>query len=153
MTVLKNQWFALALVLVSGFATAASSVVDSGLNSLSTSIGSISGSVQNSSDSSSRATHVAEGDYQLMDVTPVAERPGMMRLQLQALADTGPDGQLLLLVPQQTVSTHQLQAGQRISARQRPYGVEFALAPQHETFFLVLADAWYRELQTVPVTL
>ena len=44
-------------------------------------------------------------------------------------------------------------AGQIVAARQRPYGVEFAKGDTGKAFFLVLHDAWYRELQSNAVVL
>ena len=46
--------------------------------------GSLSNSLTGSSNSSSPNTTVAEGDYRVIEVAELAERPGMLRLQLQA---------------------------------------------------------------------
>ena len=35
-----------------------------------------------------------------------------------------------------------------MSARHRPYGIEFARRDTQQAFFLVLADAWHRDLET-----
>ena len=48
----------------------------------SASIGSISGSLRGSSNSSSPDNDVAEGDYRILDVAQAPERPGMLRLRL-----------------------------------------------------------------------
>ena len=49
-----------------------------------------------------------------------------------------------------------LAQGGVVTARPRPYGTEFAYAAAgaaKQAFYLVLADDWYRELQTRPVQL
>ena len=46
-----------------------------------------------------------------------------------------------------------LAPGDIVTARQRPYGVEFASGATQQAFFLVLNDDWYRELQTNAVVL
>lgn len=129
--------------------TAASSASEGG----SLSVGSASTSIRRSSDSSSKATGIAEGDYRIIEVTVVAEQPGLQRLALQAVADDSEQGALFLYLPQEVVVQAQLAAGQRVNARQRPYGIQFAKADTHEAFFLVLEDAWYRELPSRPVVL
>ena len=76
-----------------------------------------------------------------------------MRVTLQSLADDGADGRLLLYVPQATATGAQLAVGARVSARQRPYGLEFAHGEPLQAFFLVVHDEGARELRTRPVTL
>jgi len=132
---------------------AESSVASSASESVSTSVGSLSDSVKKSSDSSSKTTGVAEGDYKIIDVAAVAERPGTARLKLQALADPAEDSEFFLYLPQQVVDQRRLAQGQIVTARQRPYGVEFAHGATRQAFFLVLSDEWYRELQTRAVVL
>jgi hypothetical protein len=132
---------------------AASSAASSASDSVSTSVGSLSDSVKKSSDSSSKATGVAEGDYTIIDVAAIPERPGTARLKLQALADQGEDSEFFLYLPQQVVDQSHLAQGQIVTARQRPYGVEFISGETRQAFFLVLSDAWYRELQTRAVVL
>ena len=136
-------------------AVAGSSSASSASDSVATSVGSVSGSFQKSSDSSSKTTNVAAGDYRLVEVAMVAERPGTARLKLQALAApaVAADAEFFLYLPQATVAGSGLAAGQVVSARPRPYGVEFAGGPAREAFFLVLADDWYRELKSERVTL
>jgi hypothetical protein len=74
-------------------------------------------------------------------------------LQLQHVAIAGEEGALTLTLPRAAFEQGGLSAGQIVAARHRPYGVEFARADTREAFFLVLDDAWYRELGTHPVTL
>jgi hypothetical protein len=132
---------------------AASSAASSASDSLTTSSGSVSTSIQKSSNSSSKATGVAAGDYRIIDVATLPERPGMLRLQLQALADTSPDGELMLYLPQAIGRQASLRAGEVISAQNRPYGTQFSQGPAQQAFFLVLSDDWYQELRTQAVVL
>jgi hypothetical protein len=131
----------------------ASSAASSASEGMSASIGSISGSVQKSSGSSSRATDVAEGNYEVIDVAAVPERPGIVRLKMQAQADHGAGGEVFLFLPQGVVDQSHLAQGRIVLARQRPYGVEFADGRTQQAFFLVLDDDWYRELHTKAVEL
>ncbi len=133
-------------------AGAASSAASSASDSASTSIGSLSDSLKKSSDSSSNTTQLTEGDYRVIDVAALPERPGMARvtLQLTSAADTA---ELDLYLPQQAVDEGRLTAGQTVKSRQRSYGFELANGEPLRAFFLVLADDWYRELQTHAVVL
>ena len=131
---------------------AASSAASSASDSIGTSVGSISGSIQKSSDSSS-TTKVADGDYKIIDMATVDERPGMVRVKLQAVLDRGADGEFFLYLPHDVASQSGLAQGGIVTARQRPYGVEFAQGQAKQAFFLVLSDDWYRELQTTAVVL
>jgi hypothetical protein len=133
-------------------ALADSSTSSAASDSVSTSVGSLSNSVGRSSHSSSRDDKVAEGDYRIVELAD-AGRPGLVRLKLQALADPGADGELLLTLPRQALEQSRLGVGQRVTAHRRPYGLEFARAADGQAFFLALGDAWYRELQTRAVTL
>jgi hypothetical protein len=132
---------------------AESSAASSASESVSTSVGSLSTSIQKSSDGSSKATGVAEGDYRIIDVATLPERPGTARMTLQAVASGKDEGTFFLYLPQQVVEHDRLAQGKVVTAHQRPYGVEFANADTRQAFFLVLDDAWYRELQTRPVAL
>lgn len=133
-------------------AGAASSAASSASDSASTSVGSSSDSVKKSSDSSSKTVNLAEGDYRVIDVATLPERPGMARVRLH-LADADDQEALDLYLPQQAVDSGRLSAGQTVKARQRAYGIELANGEPLRAFFLVLADDWYRELQTNPVIL
>jgi hypothetical protein len=144
---------ALLSCVVATPAGATSSAASSASDSVATSVGSISGSIQKSSASSSKATGVTAGDYKIIDVAAVADRPGTVRMTLQALADPSEDGELVLLLPQAAFDQSQLGQGQTVTALTRPYGVQFANAATQQAFFLVLSDESFRELQTRPVVL
>lgn len=124
-----------------------------GGSSASSAASSASESSKDSSTSSSTNNRVAEGPYKIVDMVALADRPGLVRLRLQALADTGPGGELLLDLPALTAEQSRLAAGQTVTARQRPYGTEFAHADTSKAFFLVLSDGWSRELVSNPVLL
>jgi hypothetical protein len=132
---------------------AASSAASSASDSLSTSVGSISGSIQKSSDSSSKANDVAEGDYKIIDVAAVSERPGIVRMKLQALVDQVADREFFLYLPQKAFDQGNLGNGRIVTVRKRSYGGEFANRDTRQVFFLVLTDDWYRELQANAVVL
>jgi hypothetical protein len=96
---------------------------------------------------------VAAGDYKVIDVAEAAGRPGMLRMTLQPVAEAATDGAFVLYLPAQALVQAPVETGQVVSARTRPYGVEFAQADTGRAFYLVLHDAWYRELQTKVVAL
>src|ERR1700693_420462 len=100
-------------------ALAESSAASSASDSISTSVGSLSGSVQKSSDSSSKTTAVPDGDSRIIDVAAVPERPGTVRMKLQALAERGADGEFFLYLPQEAVDQGHLATGHIVTAPQR----------------------------------
>ncbi len=146
---------ALALAAASGPVLAASSTSSASSDSASTSVGSISDSFGKSSDSSSGGKEKTAGDYRVIEVADAPARPGIVRLKLQALAGGGEGaaGEFFLYLPQQAAAEGRVAAGEVVSARDRPYGLEFARADTQKAFFLVLADDWMRELQTKVVAL
>ena len=153
---------AATLVLVAGaiaLPAGAGSLVTSsaaGGSSASSAASSASESSKDSSTSSSTNQRVAEGPYKIVDMVAVADRPGTMRLRLQALADAGDAGaagEFVLDLPALTADQSRLASGQTVIARQRVYGTEFAHGDSHKPFFLVLSDGWSRELVSNPVLL
>jgi len=135
--------------LAESFASSASSAG-------SASLGSVSDSVKGSSNSSSGQTKTADGDYRVIEVAALADRPGMLRLKLRATAQPGEEGELLLTLPRQALEPRAISTGDLVSVRNRAYGLEFARAHDahaREPFFLVLTDDWRRELDPKPVTL
>jgi len=134
-------------------AMSASSTASSASDSASSAASSGSDSLKKSSDSSSKTTTAAAGDYEVMAVTAAAERPGTLRVTLQAVADRSVEGEYFLYVPQQTADQSRLAAGQIVTARPRPYGLEFAKGDTGRAFFLVLDDDWTRDLPSHAVSL
>jgi hypothetical protein len=94
---------------------------------------------------------VGQGDYRVVQVAQV--EAGTQDVTLQAVPGTGASGEFTLRVPDRAAQLGGLEVGQVVSARERPYGVEFARADTRTAFLLLLEDAWYRELQSVTVTL
>lgn len=149
-TCARPRSFLLVLLLAvaaaqAGAASSTSSAVSDGV---STSVGSLSTSVEHSSNSSSRDDQVADGEYRLIEVAAAPGRPGQVRLTLQGAQRT-----FFLYVPQETLRQGGLHTGQVVAARQRDFGVEFAAGAPRRTFFLALHDGWLPELQTRAVTL
>lgn len=138
---------ALALAAAALPALAASSA-SSASSTASTSIGASSDSIQNSSESSSNQNRTAQGDYRVTAVAAVDEKPGMVRVTLQA-AEAGDSFDLVL--PQKAADLGRVAVGEVVHAAPRPYGVEFARADNRQAFFLVLQDEWFRELASNPV--
>ena len=143
-----------AFVLPAGAARSASSASS---DSASTSVGSLSTSVQNSSQSSTGDNKVADGDYRVIEVAEAPARVGTVRLKLHAVASEAKQGEFFLYMPQEAYDQSRLGRGSVITARARAYGLEFANFNAHakgtKPFFLVLADDWFRELQTKIVRL
>lgn len=131
----------------------ADSLTSSASSAGSASSGSVSDSITGSSRSSS-PNQVAEGNYRVIEVAEVAGRPAFVRLQLQAHEGDGP---LWLTLPRQALAQQPVAAGDIVSARQRPYGIEFARgaldAPERQAFFLALADDWVGEIAARPIGL
>lgn len=140
-----------AMCLALTMSARAESFASSASSAGSASSGSVSDSIEGSSDASSDDDEVAEGNYRIVEVAEFTERPGMLRLKLQAADDAS--RAFFLSLPRQTLAQRGLARGDMVSARHRPYGLEFAHANTREAFFLVLADDWHRELESHPVTL
>lgn len=148
---------ALALALSLCAAPAWADSTSSASSAASTSVGSSSASLETSSASSSGKGQVAQGHYTVVDLTAVAGVPDLLRVRLQA-AVPGLTPEFALLVPRQTVMRAHLTTGQTVLAQHRPYGLAFAMVAAHgaahtanQPFFLVLDDAWHRELESRPV--
>ena len=148
---------ALALAFAAGSALADST--SSAASSTSASLGSSSTSLGKSSDgSSSSKDKVAQGPYTLVEMVALADQPDRVQLRLApvAAASNGtpaPTG-FTLTLPRETAERARLAVGQVITAEHRPYGLAFAMADatgRNAPFYLVLDDAWYRELASRPV--
>jgi len=124
-----------------------------GGSSASSAASSASESLETSSDSAKRVVATLDGRYRLVDLTPAPERPGTVRLTLQALAPKGTDDPVRLYLPREAVERSGLAPGGTVAASRRPYGVELAHADTRRAFFLLLDDDWQRELRSLPVSL
>ncbi len=145
---------------------AASSASSAASDSVTTSVGSSSTSIQTSSESSSaKEEKVAEGDYTIVEVAAATQRPGTVRLKLQPVAggaqqpgksgdkSNGKSSEFFLFMPQEAYDQSRLGPGHVITAKPRPYGIQFTRAASQRAIFLVLDDEQYRELQTKVVSL
>lgn len=150
-------------LLLFGGAAHADSFASSASSAGSASVGSLSDSITGSSNASSgKKQQAAAGDYRVLAVAEVQDRPGMLRLALAPLPATGSPDQahteptqasLWLTLPQQALAQRPLAAGDQVRALPRPYGMAFAHAADGEAFFLVLADADLRGLSPRPLAL
>lgn len=143
-------------VAPAGVDTLASSAIS---NSFSASVGSVSTSFNASSDASSPGRPLRTGQYRVVEIAAAAGREGYARVMLRPVGDAAADGadDHPLFLPLETVARSALATGHFVTARERSYGLELAKAAAAgetpQTFFLVVADERYRELQTRPVTL
>jgi hypothetical protein len=155
---MKSAALPLVCLALGGLAAApgpapAESLASSASGASSASVGSLSDSVQGSSNSSTRDRTVAGGDYRVIEVAAVDGRPGLLRLTLRP-DDAGPDAAVLRLdLPQPTWQREGLRAGDLIQARPRPYGLELARADTRQAFYLLLADDWRRDLDARALSL
>jgi hypothetical protein len=150
-TVARHAFAAAIVTTMATTSALAESSASTASSATSSAAGSSSNSLQGSSNSSSRNTTTAAGDYRIEAVTLAADRPGMVRLALQPVAPSDERQPVVLTLPQRTVAQEGLARGDTVSARARPYGIEFARAETKQAFFLVVEDAWLRELDARPV--
>lgn len=137
----------------------AESLASSAASTASFAASSASNSLEASSGSSTKGTTAAAGDYRVEAVTVAADRPGMVRLALQPAGNADKREPFVnderqpfvLVLPQRTAEQQGLARGDTVSVRDRAYGFEFARADTRQAFYLVLADAWHRELDARPL--
>jgi hypothetical protein len=85
----------------------------------------------------------------------VAQQPDMVRVRLQGIAAAQTE-EFFLTLPRHAAERGQLAEGQVVEAQHRPFGLAFAALDTTgnvNPFFLVLDDAWHRELESRPVVL
>lgn len=144
---LRRTALCLALIAPLAAPSFAESIASSASSTASASVGSLSDSLRGSSDSSS-PNRVAAGDYRVTEIAAVGEKPGMLRVTLEPVSAQGGAQPFRLDLPQQLALEQALTPGVVVAAVERPYGIEFAKGEPARGFFLVLADDWYRELQS-----
>jgi hypothetical protein len=142
-----------ALFALACTATWADSFTSSASSAGSKSVGSLSDSVSASSKSSSGDTKAAQGPYRIEQVAAAPGKPGHLRLQLQATDHAAVLPTLQLDLPRDTVVSQDLRAQTVIELRQRPYGIELALAAARTGFYLLLADHWRHDMESRALTL
>jgi hypothetical protein len=153
---LKKTLATLALLACAAPLTclAASSVGSSVSDSLTQSSGSVSDSVKGSSHSSSPDNKQVAGDYKVIDMAAMADKPGFVELHLMRVAaGTDAGAEIYLKLPRQAADQGRVATGATITALQRPYGIEFATTQPRAAFFLALADDVLRDTKMAPVTL
>lgn len=128
-------------------ARADSSSVSSTSASASQSLGSVSDSIQGSSNSST-GRRVAAGEYRVVEIAALEDRPGLERIQME-----GEGGRFTLLLPAAVRERAALRSGDRIAVSTPAYGLAFARAGAEEPFFLALDEGWRHEFQRRAVTL
>jgi len=143
---------ALGLTLQAQAESFASSASSAG----SASSGSVSDSLGDSSNSSSGDKRkVADGNYRILEIGITPDRADRTRLTLQREGEG--QQRVVLDMPQSTFTQQKLAAGDALYAQNRVYGIEFGRIESGHTgrqpFYLVLADEWYGELASRPVTL
>lgn len=122
----------------------------------SASLGSLSDSLTGSSKSSTGNTKVADGDYRVVDVAELNDGRLQLRLRAADLTTTAAhhDADVLLALPKAALGQQGMDVGATVTARNRDYGLEFSRGQaRKEPFFLVLHDAWFKELASQPVKL
>jgi hypothetical protein len=132
----------------------AESFASSASSAGSASSGSVSDSIKNSSNSSSGDKKVADGDYRVIEVTALADRPDMLRLRLElAVPPAGRASPAFTLeLPRQALGARGMGAGEIVRVRNREYGLAFARAQADEPFYLALEDDWHAQLASRLVT-
>ena len=121
-------------------AAQAASFASSAAGAGSASSGSVSDSFKASSGSSAGEDRRAEGRYRVTEVAQA--EPGKLRLTLTR------DGAepVELTLPQQALAARAVHVGDEVQATAQPYGIAFAHADTGQAFYLVLEDAWHKEL-------
>jgi hypothetical protein len=155
MLTLRTAPLALALALgISAQAAHADTTISASISdSVSTAVGSVSTSLKKSSQSSTGDDKTAAGDYRVIEMAALDGQPGMVRLKLQATAEQAQRDEFYLLLPQKAVDQGQVREGAIVTAQPRPFGLAFAAGQPRQPFFLVMDDAWYRELASRAVVL
>ncbi len=136
-----------SLALVAATTARADSFVSSAAGAGSASSGSVSDSFKASSGASSGGEKRADGRYRVTDVAQA--EAGKLRLTL-ARDGAAP---VELTLPQQALAARAVHVGDEVQATPQPYGTAFAHADTGQAFYLVLEDAWHRELAARPVKL
>jgi len=149
---------------------AGSASVFSASDSASTSVGSLSESLQGASNSVSKTTRLVQGDYLIQDMQMVAKKgdapintpteidthtdsnppQGRPQVRLTLRALQGPEDSLELTLPLATAEQAGLWVGQTLQAKSRPYGVVLS---NPLPFFILLDDRTLNDLSTRAVAL
>ena len=155
---------------------AGSASVFSASDSASTSVGSLSESLQGASNSVSKTTRLVQGDYLIQDMQVVVKKGaalldnktdththththtdidsnpprGLPQVRLTLRTLQGPEESLELTLPLATAEQAGLGVGQTLQAKNRPYGVVLS---NPMPFFILLDDRTVNDLSTRAVAL
>lgn len=146
-----------ALVLaMAGPAGAASSASWVSLEGASASVGSLSASVQTSSESSVRPLRTAQGPHRVTRLEPAPAPAGAVLMHLQPVEGSGGPAQadtagLLVRLPERTLRAARLAVGDQVDVREQAHGLEFAHGEPARVFFLALRDTGLGELRSRPL--
>ena len=135
-------------------ASLAASSASSALDSLSTSVGAFSTAVSGLSASSSPgARKVAQGDYRIERTQGWAGTPKRVALDLQPSAAAAAAGAQpwQLRIHAGVAASAELEAGQWVTVRERPFGFGLWRQDAERPFYLVVQDDWIEALQARPV--
>jgi hypothetical protein len=105
------------------------------------------------SSTSSKKVVTAQGDYTVVDLAAVPDKPGMMQVALHAADSADEQRDFTLVLPRKTIDDNGLAIGQTISARPQNFGVELSGGMHARVFYLILHDSLRNELRSVPVSL
>jgi len=147
---LTMRWMCAIGVLAVSLNSHADSFVSSASSAGSASSGSVSDSLAGSSNSSNKGNKVADADYRIIDIAATPGREGRARITMQT---DDAQQRVVLDLPQATFDQQPLALGDAMYAHNRVYGVEFGRADNRQPFYLVLADEWYGELASRPLSL
>jgi hypothetical protein len=152
-----------ALAIVAALGVTASAQAESAASTTmsagSAVLGSVSDSLTTSSGSSSRGAGLAAGEYRVLDVAELADKPGTVRVQLVP-APTAPRAgaqaanhttALSVDMPRAALGAQGLAKQEAVSILQRPYGFALARTANREAFFLLLDGTWRGEFEAAPV--
>jgi hypothetical protein len=128
----------------------AESFASSASSAGSASSGSVSDSLTGSSNSSNNGKRVADGDYRIIQIAATPGHDERTRVTMQG---NTPEQRIVLDLPQTTFDKQGLAVGDAMYAHNRVYGIEFGRADNRQPVYLVLADAWYGELASRPLSL
>lgn len=135
-------------------ASLATSSASSALDSLSTSVGVFSNAVSGVSTSSSPGGgKVAQGEYRIEQAQALPGSPARMAVTLQPTQASAAEGAQpwQLRLPADVFSAAELQPGQVLAIRERPYGFGLWRSQDAQPFYLVVHDTWAQALQARPV--
>ena len=138
----------LMLLATAPAALASSATSSAASEGVSASVGSLSTSIEHSSDSSSKDDKVADGDYTVIELAESPAGPQRLRLTLQREG-----ARFFLHLPRETVAQAGLATGTIVAVRERDWGLEFAAGAPRRAFYLALHETWLPELQTRPLAL